>query len=448
MASVTNTSASYAGAITRVIDKEALEVAQRYLIVFQFADKKKMETGHGTNWTATRWSRLSLPLGPVGEGVAPDAQALSFTQVTGVALQWAGRVIFTDVAIIATQHDLLHQATERLGMQMAELKERNGFNNLMGGTQVNYPNSRGARANLVAGDNLDPTTVNRTIANMKLLGVPLWNGQTGETIQRSIDYSARQSEKTIKGVQHLVAIANTLPLQDLANNPLVVQTWQYSDHNRLYINEIGYWRGITFCESNMTPSWVGVANVAAVNGSGSLSSATYAIQVTGWDNQNLYESRIYQVTTGVVVTTGGIALTTPSTPNFTYAVYISAAGSTVCNNLGLCTAGPLTGPYQGQAILLPPATAVTITGIGALQIPPAAPQSGVTVYPTFVFGQKSFAALKLENVSWNRLFEADKSDPHNQLRVIGYKYFEGWVILNQQFLARIESTASNTGAFG
>lgn len=448
MASVTNTSASYAGTVSRYIDKEALEVAQRYLIVYQFADKKTMEKGSGTNWTATRWSRLQLPLGPVGEGVAPDAQALSFTQVTGVALQWAGRVLFTDVAVVATQHDLLKQATERLGMQMAELKERNAFNNLMAGTQVNYVNSRGSRALLVAGDNLDPTTVNRTIANMKLLGVPLFNGQTGETINRSMDYSARQSEKKINGVQHLVAVTNTLPLQDLANNPLVVQTWQYSDHNRLYINEIGYWRGITFCESNMTPSWFGVANVAAANGSGSLSTATYAIQVTGWDTQNQYESRIYQVTTGVSVTTGGITLTTPSTPNFTYAVYISQPGATTISNLGLCTSGPLTGPFQGQAIQLPPATSVTITGIGSLMIPPAAPQTGVTVYPTFVFGQKAFACLKLENVSWNRLFDADKSDPHNQLRVIGYKFFEGWVILNQQFMARIESTASNTGAFG
>jgi N4-gp56 family major capsid protein len=448
MASVTNTSASYAGAITRVIDKEALEVAQRYLIVYQFADKKQMETGHGTNWTATRWSRLSLPLGPVGEGVAPDAQALSFTQVTGTALQWAGRVIFTDVAVVATQHDLLHQATERLGMQMAELKERNGFNNLLAGTQVNYVNSRGARASIVAGDNLDPTTINRTIANLKLLGAPLYNGQTGETIQRSIDYSARQSEKTIKGAQHLVGISNTLCLNDLANNPLVVQTWQYSDHNRLYINEIGYWRGITFCESNIMPSWVGVAGVSASNGSGSLTTGTYAIQVTGWDTQNQYESRVYAVTTGVSVTTGGITLTTPSTPGFTYAVYVSQPASTSPANLGLCTAGPLTGPYQGQAIQLPPATSVTITGIGLLQVPPAAPGIGITVYPTFIFGQKSFACLKLENVSWNRLFEADKSDPHNQLRVIGYKFFEGWVILNQQFLARIESTASNSGNFG
>ena len=70
------------------------------------------------------------------------------------------------------------------------------------------------------------------------------------------------------------------------------------------------------------------------------------------------------------------------------------------------------------------------------------------MFPTYVFGRRAFASLRLEDLSWTRLFEADKSDPLNQLRVIGWKLFEGWTILNQQFLARIESTASNTGTFG
>lgn len=442
----TNFSAQYAGTTTRYIDKKALEVAQRYLVLYAFADKKKMEHGHGTSWTATRWSRLPLPVAPVAEGVAPDTSTLGFTTVAGVALQWAGRLSFSDVAVIATQYDLLDISTERLGMQLAEVRERNGFVNLNSGTQVNYVNSRGSRASLVAGDNLDPTTVNRTVSNMKRLGALLWNGQTGETVKRSIDYSARQSEKKINGVQHLVAIGDTVVINDLANNPLVVQTWQYSDHNRLYINELGYWRGVTFCESNLVPSWTGVAQVNGANASGSLATQNWYIQVTGYDDQNFYESRIYQVSAAVAVTTGGVSLTTPSTPGFTYAVYIGSTTSPA--NLGLSTSGPSSGVYQGQAILIPPSTSVTITGVGLFQVPPAAPATGVTVFPTYVFGKKAFACLELEKVQWNRLFDADKSDPHNQLRVIGYKFFEGWCILNQQFMARIESTASNTGAFG
>lgn len=448
MASSVNTSAQYAGAIERVIDRKALQIAQRYLVLYQFADKKDLEEGHGTVWTALRWNRLPLPTSPIGEGVPPPPNQLTFQQVTGTALQWAGRVVFTDVATITVQQNLLQVATERLGMQLAEVKERNGWQVLCSGTQVNYVNSRGARASLVAGDNLDPTTVTRTMTDMKVLGVPMWNGQTGDTIDRSIDYTRKQSEMEPMRAEHLVAVTDPRPLQDLRSNPLVVQTWQYSDHKKLYVNEMGMWSGITFCESNILPSWTGIAQVNGANAVGSLTNGTYTIQVTGWDNQNFYESQIYQLSTDISVTTGGISLTTPNTPGFTYAVYVGVGSGASPTNLGLTTAGPTTGPYQGQAINLPPNTAVTITGLGLVQIPPAAPATGLTVFRTFVFGRNAFACLKLKSVEWNRLYTADKSDPHNQLRVIGWKYFEGWTILNQQFLAGIESVASNTGAFG
>ncbi len=446
-ASVVNQSSAYAGATTRIIAAKALQESQRYLVLYQFSDKETMEHGHGVTWSAIRWSRLPLPQTPVAEGVPPDANALAFTQVTGSAVQWAGRLVFTDVSLITTQQNLINIGSKMLGMQLGEMKERNGFVALMSGTQVNYANRAGSRAALAAGDNLNPTDVGRTFSNMVNLGVPLWNGQTGEDVQRSIDYTARQSEKGIKGVEHLVAIGNTFPLDDLANNPTVVAAWQRSDINRLYINEMGYWKGITFCRSNMIPTFTGVAAIQGVNGTGSLTTATYTIQITGWDNQNFYESLIYQLSNDISVTTGGIDVTVPSTPNFTYAVYVGIGSGAAPANLGLTTSGPTSGPFAGQAIGIAPGTAVTITGIGSMAIPPAAPATDVTVYPTFVFGQNAFACLKLEGVSWNRLMDADKSDPHNQLRSIGWKVFEGWVIKDQRFLARIETTASNTGAW-
>lgn len=445
----TNTSAQYQGDIRRILDKETLEVAQRFLVVSQFADQKTLENHAGTTWTATRFNRLPLPYAPLSEGVPPVGETLSITQVTGVALQWGDKVTFTDVASITIQHDLLHEATTRLGMQVAEMKERNALVNLMSTTQVNYVNQRGARASLAAGDVLDPTTVNRTVANLKNLGAPLFNGQTGETVQRNIEHNARGSSGNPMTHEHYVAVGSPLVFNDFAMNPTVVQAWSYSDIHRLYINEVGYWRGMHFCESNMIPTFVGVAQVNGTNGTaGALATNTYYVQVTGQDTQNQYESRIYQVSTSISVTgpTGSISVTTPSTAGFTYNIYVGT--STSPTNLGVTASGPTTGPYTGQATQLAPSTAVVITDIGLFQIPPAAPATGVTVFPTFVFGQKAFACLKLEDISWTRLFEADKSDPMNQLRVIGWKIFEGWTILNQQFLARIESTASNSGAFG
>jgi len=47
MAATVNTSSQFAGAITRTIDRKALQVAQRYLVLYQFADKKTLDHGHG-----------------------------------------------------------------------------------------------------------------------------------------------------------------------------------------------------------------------------------------------------------------------------------------------------------------------------------------------------------------------------------------------------------------
>jgi N4-gp56 family major capsid protein len=443
-----NTSSQYAGAISRTFASKSLKNAQRFIVLTQFADKRTMDHGHGVTWTANRWPYLSLPTGPVSEGVPPTPQQMTFQQVTGIALQWAGRLVFTDVAMITVPEDLLAKGSDLLGQQIMQTKERNGLNALNAATQVNYVNSRGARASLVAGDNLDPTTVTRTYTNLKRIGAPMWNGPDGETINREMDYNKRQADMPIGRAAHLVAVGDPLTMQDFRNSPLVVQTYSYSDPNKLYVNEHGYWGGMVFCESNMMPNWVGVAAVQGANSTGSLTTATYTVQVTGWDNQNFYESRIYQVSNDISVTTGGIDVTVPSTAGFTYAVYIGTGSGSAPMNLGLTTSGPSSGPYSGQAIQIAPGTTVTITGVGLYQIPPAAPATGVTVFRTYVFGKEAFATLKLENIQWNRLYEADKSDPHNQLRVVGWKYFEGWVILNQQFMAAMESTASSTGAFG
>jgi hypothetical protein len=77
---------------------------------------------------------------------------------------------------------------------------------------------------------------------------------------------------------------------------------------------------------------------------------------------------------------------------------------------------------------------VTITGTGIAQTPPAAPATGLTVYPTFVFGRGAYAQVKLDDVKFTYLKDADKSDPLNQLRVIGWKTFYGTLISNQNLL--------------
>ena len=450
------TSVSYQGATQRYLDKEVLPVAQRHLVLRQFAQKIKIPERMGLTYTATRFNRLVLPYAPLNEGVPPVGQAPTISQITGSVNQWGDRVNLTDVSELTPYYDVLSQAARLLRLQVAETYERNAFVQMTSATQVNFVNTRGARASIVAGDLLDPTTVNRTVANLKTLGAYMMNGPKGEDVQKDIEEGPRKATANPRSHEHYAGVAHPLVLNDFANNATVQLAWSYSDINKLYINEVGQWRGLHFCESNLVPSWTGFANNAngvtyTAGTSGNLATnANTFITVTGSDVQNQYESQIYAKSAAVSVTgpNGSVTVVTPSTTGFTYNVYIAQGSGATPQNLGTSSQGPSTGPFAGMAVQLPPATSVTITGIGVFQVPPAAPASGVTVFRTYVFGEEYFAALELARIEWIRLMTADKSDPMNQLRIMGWKGWDGYVILNQNFGAAIESSASSTGAFG
>ena len=179
-------------------------------------------------------------------------------------------------------------------------------------------------------------------------------------------------------------------------------------------------------------------------------SGTYAVQVTGSDTQNQYESYVAAVySLAGVGASGAITLTTPNVPGYTFNVYLSAANVSVPTNLGLCTSGPNNGPFTGQAIQLPANTSVTITGLGLAQVPPSYPgnTTGLTVYPTFVFARGAYGQVVLDDVAFTYLKDADKSDSLNQLRIVGWKTYYGTLIENQNYFGRIESVSAYGATF-
>lgn len=455
-----NTSPQFRADIEQYLDEEVLPLARRQLVAYRFGEPATLPEGRGTVYTATRWNRVPLPAAPLNEGVPPVGETLTIQQVTCQLLQWGDKITITDVAELTIKHPVVQQAKRLLSLQIAETLDRNTFNALNGGTQVNYVNERGARASILVGDVLDTTTVNRTSANLVTYGSPRFLGD--EETDAEIDAMAggsRASENP-RTHPHYVALIHPLVRNDFMQNPTVVTAWSYSDLNRLYNAEIGEWGQIIFCESNMIPFWQGQANTG-INPTGSttggaLANGTYVVQVTGSDTQNQYESQIYQQNTSISVGgsgAGSITLTMPSTagstnfvpassPTFTYSVYISQPGGTTTNNLALSPQGPTVGPLAGMATQLAPGATITLTGIGLAQTPPAAPATGVTVFPTYVFGRGAYAQVKLKDVEWTALFDADKSDPLNQQRMVGWKCFYGTCLTNVSFMGRIESSAS------
>ena len=449
----TNQSSQFQADVEAYIADETLPLARRQLVAYQFGDPLTLPKGHGTSYIGTRYNRIPLPFAPLSEGVPPIGETMTIQQVVATAQQWGDKVTLTDVAEITIKHPLFQKATELTGLQIAETLERNTFNALLGGTQINYVNSRGSRGALVAGDVLDTQTVIRTDAALETLGAPRFMGDEQTDTKIDADAGGKRASENPRAMPHYAALIHTVVVADFRQNPTVITAWSYSDLNRLYNYEAGEWSGIRFCKTNMVPSWTGYAQVngTGVGSGGSLAgAANYYIIVTGQDTQNQYESYIAQVSTAISnITTGNansITVTTPNVAGFTWNVYVGTTTSPV--NLGLSTAGPTVGPYAGQATQLPSNTSVTITGLGLAQVPPAAPATGLTVYPTYVIGRGAYGQVVLDNVKFSYLKDADKSDPLNQLRVVGWKAFYGTLLENVMFFARIESVSAYSSTFG
>ena len=447
-----NQSSQFQADIEGYIADKTLPLARRQLVAFQFADKSEgIPKGRGVNYTASRYVRLPLPFAPLSEGVPPIGETMSLQQVTATALQWGDKVTITDVAEMTIKHPLFEKACELVALQLSETLERNTFNALMGGTQVNYVNSRGSRGALQAGDVLDGQTVIRTDAALETLGAPRWMGD--EMTDTKIDAGKpTKASDNPRSMPHYVALIHTLVVGDFRQNSDVRLAWTYSDLNRLYNYEAGEWSGIRFCKTNMIPSWTGIANTgqnATAGTAGALaSSTTYNVIITGSDNQNQYESLIYVISGNVNVTgpNGSISVTLPSTVGYTYSAYIGTTASP--QNLALSAAGPTTGPLAGVATQMAGGQTVVLTAIGPMQIPPAIPTVGQTVFPTFIIGRGAYAQVDLDTAKFTYLKDADKSDPLNQLRVVGWKTFYGTLLSNVQFMARIESVSAYTASFG
>ena len=421
------------------IADEVLRIAQRQLVAYQFGQPLRINKQTGVTYTATRYERLPLPFAPLSEGVAAAGEAITIAQVSATAQQWGDLVRVTDVADMTIKHPLFKQAIRLMGIQQPETIERNVLNILLTATQVNYANSKTSRANLIATDVMTPTEISKIVGALETFGAPTFNGD--ERIDMMNDANANtKASKMPSAMPHYVALIHPLPVQDLRQNSTIATAWSYSDINRLYNNDLGEWGGARFCKTNMMPYWTGVAAVSGTAGtSGGLATGTYYIQVTGSPAATSVEQRIYQVSGSISVTgpTGSISVTLPTLPGYVFSVYVGT--STSPTNLGTSLSGPTLGPLAGQATQLASGSTVIISGVGVAQTPPAAPATGVTVYPTIFIGQDAYGQVLLDDVEYHYLQSADKSDPMNQTRVISWKMMYGTIILNNAYMARTES---------
>ncbi len=433
--------------VTRYLADDLLPLTITELVMYDFSEKIRLPKGHGTTYTMSRYARIPLAFAPTAEGVPPISTPLTVSQATVQLNQWTALVTITDVTQLTIKHDTFKKAKELLTMAAAELMERNCIQAVLAFPNINYVNSKGGRSSLAQTDVLNPQEITRAFAFLETLGVPMFKGPKGPDVKKNAGEGQPRALSNPRAAPHYVVVMHPLVQADFRNNPQVQFLSSYSSPNRLYNHEIGEWNSMRFCTSNFIPSWTGVAQIngtgASTGGTFNAASGTLYAVVTASDQIYQYESIIWLISAAITGTAANsqssFTIALPSTyPGYTFSVYVGTS-STIPTNLGLCTAGPLQGPMQGQATQLAGGQTVTITGTGIAKTPPAAPSAGVTVYPTFIFGVDAFATVTLADIEVAYLAEPEKIDPTNQLRMASFKFYNGTFIKNASFALRIES---------
>ncbi len=254
-----NQSSGFQADVEAYIAQSTLPLARRQLVVYQFGDPLELPKGRGVVYQAARWNRVPLPYAPLSEGVPPIGQSMTVTMVSATAAQWGDKITLTDVAEMTIKHPMFNIAKQLCALAVAETLERNTFNNLNALTQVNYVNTRGARASLVTGDVLNLHEINRVTGALETIGAPRFMGDEQTDTKLEAESGGARASSDPRGMPHYTAVIHSLAQQDLRENSTFVTASAYSDINKLYNSEIGELGGVRFTKTNMVPTWTGFA---------------------------------------------------------------------------------------------------------------------------------------------------------------------------------------------
>lgn len=380
-------------------DRALIRLAEAELIHDQFGQERDIPAGNGDTIEFRQFDSLPEITAPLAEGITPKGQSLRVTSTTAQLRQYGGYVTLSDRLQLTALDPVITEATEAIASQAGRSMDTITREIINAGTYVRYamgtgstpPVSRSALAYTSASSN---------------------NNLTVEDIKLAVRELKRANARTING--SYVGIVHPDVVHDLMRDPLWLNPHTYVDTANIYRGEVGQLYGVRFVENTRAKTW-GATNLTA--GSRTLTVKT---AVTNGDTLEVKEEITYEDASGLVgreVLVGSTAATIASAA-------FGAAGK---------AAVTLTAPIASAAA----DAVISPTGGGA---------SGVTVYSSLILGKDAYGVTKLggrgiEHIV-KQLGSGGTSDPIDQRSTVGWKAYKTAKILVQQYMVRIESTAT------
>ena len=359
------------------------------LVHHQFGQLTKIPKGKTKTITWDKMNPLPKSKTPLTEGVTPKGTAINISRITATPLQYGAYISTTDEFDFYKNDPSpeLLRLNEILGDNAGETQDSLTADILSAGTNVQYAGGKSARSGL------DGTCI-LTVAEIRKAVRTLKNNKANP-IDR--DY---------------VAVVDPDVAFDLMSDSAWENVKTYTDPKDMYSGEIGRLYGVRFVETTEAKVFRG-ADLATNK------SELVVLKIDG--------AKIYVSDTITATEATALANRTISVNGFTYTVSTATAGD------------------NGTAYLTCSASVSTSIAAGMKVYPGEGAASGLPVHATLVIGKNAYGVTdpkaNLETIV-KALGSAGSADPLNQRGTMGWKCHHLAKILVDEYMVRIESTAT------
>ena len=160
------------------LDRTVLENFEPNLRFYDMWEKPARPAGYNTlAWTRCNKLTVSPASASLTEWVTPDDTAITFTTISLTANQYGMYAIITDVLEDVSPVPMVSNALKVIGENMARIIDQVIQWVLAAGTNVIYPGTISARANIAATDLMTPTLLAKANAFLSTKAAPVyWDG--------------------------------------------------------------------------------------------------------------------------------------------------------------------------------------------------------------------------------------------------------------------------------
>lgn len=365
-----------------------IDLAEAELVHDQFGQKHPIPKNGGKTIEFRQYDPLPEQTTPLTEGVTPDGQSITVKSVTSEVKQYGGFVTLSDFLLMTAIDNNLVQATKLIASQAGRTLDTITREVINSGTVVQFADGKvDSRDELYYTDksdncNLNVDAVKLAVRTLETQDAPKIDGYYGGIIHPFCKY-------------------------DLMKDPEWKNPHEYVDTENIYQNEIGELYGVRFVQSSRAKVFRGEdlasdSRTLLVNGSG-----VSATKTVPFDGGTVKDSELI----GRKVNIGGTVtkVTANTTSQLTVADNVTASDNALI--------------YPGEG-----------------------GKDGAAVYSTLIVADDAYGVTEVTGGGLKHIVKqlgsGGTGDPLDQRATVGWKSTKTAEILVQQYMVRIETTAT------